>query len=271
MSDTQKKDGNSALILGVPISGKSKGQLLTEIESLIDKDGNFEHKSAAGVSSICLIFTPNPEILVLSARDNSFKHILERADINIPDGVGIVIASMILRLFGKAKSGQTISTSLTGTDLSHDLIMLAAQKGQKVFYLGGMPGVAEEAGRMLEREAKESGEPFSPNFAWATGRPEDDNIVEVINAFEPDLLFVALGQGKQERWLMEHRDILKVKVGMVVGGAIDFWSGRVRRAPLLMRKLGLEWLFRLIVEPWRWRRQLKLFEFGWLVLRDALS
>jgi N-acetylglucosaminyldiphosphoundecaprenol N-acetyl-beta-D-mannosaminyltransferase len=271
MQSTSKKDGQRAQIFGVPISGSSRGQVLKMVEGWIDGKESREAKNDGVSEQIRLIFTPNTEILTLATHDRGFCDVLRQADINIPDGVGLVAAYRILKWFGKWESDQTISTSLPGVDVAHDIVMEAIEKGWKVFILGGRPGIAEKAAQMLESEARNAGKIVDSRFAWMVGRPEDADVLNKINEFKPDVLLVALGQGKQERWLVNHRGEVRAKVGMVIGGAIDFWSGKVSRAPLWVRRWGLEWLYRLIQEPWRWRRQLSLIEFGWLVFGQAFG
>lgn len=276
---TDEKARQSAQILGIPIFSRSRAELLREVTGWVEE----KIADSAGKrlqARMKLVFTPNPEILVEASGDREFGEVLKGADINIPDGVGVKLAGGVV--------GQTISAVLPGTDIAHDLVLEAAKRGWRVYFLGARPGVAQRAAQMLEIEAREAGFEVHSQFAWEadagpsfargfgryglglkTGRSTEEAIRK-INKFRPDLLLVAFGQGKQERWLMANRGRLKARVGMVVGGAFDFWSGRAKRAPGWVRGLGFEWLYRLLREPWRWRRQLRLLEFGWLVLMQKM-
>lgn len=170
--------------------------------------------------------TPNPEMIVAAQKDSEFKRILNAADLAIPDGVGLRLADGHLR-------------RLAGADLMLALI----KKGYKTLLVGGKPGVAQAAAKKL----------------GVMGMTEPD--VVKINKIKPDLLFVALGHGKQEKWIDKNLKKLKVKVAMGVGGALDYVAKPWLRAPFLIQALGLEWLWRLIIQPWRIKRQLALLEF----------
>ena len=177
------------------------------------------------------ITTPNPEMIVAAQKDNEFRRILNAADLAIPDGVGLRLADGRLR-------------RLAGADLMLKLI----KKGYKTLLVGGQPGVAQIAAKKL----------------GVMGMTEPDMVK--INKLKPQLLFVALGHGKQEKWIDKNLKKLKVKVAMGVGGALDYVAKPWLRAPKLLQLLGLEWLWRLIVQPWRIKRQLALFKFIYLVL-----
>ncbi|MBI4708873.1 MAG: WecB/TagA/CpsF family glycosyltransferase [Candidatus Portnoybacteria bacterium] len=198
------------------------------------------------------IVTVNPEILVLAQKDKEFKEILNKADLSVADGIGIVWASRFL--------GEAIKERIAGVDLIEKLILrlrslrLRSGYNAKVFLLGGRGGVAEKiAGEWLE----------------VVGFTEDiDSAVSLINQCQPDILFMALGAPRQEKWIAQNlKNLPSVKVAMGVGGAFNMLSGRINRAPKFMRKVGLEWLWRLILEP---RRIGRIFNavivFPWLVI-----
>lgn len=260
--NTTKIDGYNATILGIPIFSSPRDVVLKTITGWVE--------GKTPKSGVSLVFTPNSEMLVEAKKDKDFENVLKQADMNIPDGVGLVIASRILDQNISASQPSRL-VNLAGTDLGKDLFMMAVQRGWRVYLLGARERIAQKAGEALEITARESGKEVNPRFAWKAGRPEDVDAVKEINEFKPDLLFVALGHKKQESWLLAHKDILSAKVGFGIGGAFDFWSGTIKRAPEWIRKLGFEWLYRLIQEPWRWRRQLRLFEFGWLVFKARLG
>jgi len=184
------------------------------------------------------ITTPNPEMIVAAQKDPAFKRILNAADLAIPDGAGLRLADGRLR-------------RLAGADLMLALI----KKGHKTLLCGSKPGVAQTAAKKLA----------DPERSRRVVGITDPNLSK-INKIKPDLLFVALGHGKQEKWIDKNLPKLKVKVAMGVGGSLDYIAKPWLRAPQVLQTLGLEWLWRLILQPWRIKRQLSLLEFVYLVL-----
>jgi N-acetylglucosaminyldiphosphoundecaprenol N-acetyl-beta-D-mannosaminyltransferase len=221
-------------ILGVEIDDLSAGEAMDLAAARL----------AAGKKTF--IATPNPEMVILAQKDGEFKNILNGADIKIPDGTGLAVGAKILK--------QALKNRVTGTDLMEGLCALSAELGYKVYLLGAQNGVAKEAAKRLNTKFVQ----LKIVGAEYGGRMDEwDNrvIIEHINAVAPDILFVALGHGKQERWIFQNLEKLpSVKLAMGVGGAFDFFAGRIRRAPRWMRTLGLEWLWRLICEPKRYKR-----------------
>ncbi len=205
------------------------------------------------------IATPNPEILVLAEKDRVFREILGRADIKIPDGAGLKLGAKIL--------GQELKNRVTGTDLMEKLCVVSAERGYKVYLLGAQNGVAREAAGALNKKCVQL-KIVGAEHGGTMDEWDNRVIIEHINAVAPDMLFVALGHGKQERWIVENFEkLLSVKLAMGVGGAFDFFAGRVKRAPRWMRALGLEWLWRLIREPKRYKRILTaVIIFPWYCL-----
>lgn len=186
------------------------------------------------------IVTPNPEIIMMAQQDQELKSIINNADLIIPDGIG-------LKLF------TDIVMTTPGIDLLEELIKLAANQGLTIGFLGGRDQVAKKAAECLLRKYPK----LKVTFAQSGGKVDK----------HCDLLFVALGAPKQEKWIANNLPKLSVKVAMAVGGSLDYISGRVPRAPRLIRSIGLEWLFRLIIEPWRIKRQLALVKYLLLMLR----
>lgn len=177
------------------------------------------------------IVTPNPEFIMTAQKDLEFKKILNDADLSIPDGAG-------LKLSGKIKN------TVPGVDLMEKLVDKSRDWAVTIGLLGGRDGVANETFECLQKKYPS---------------------IKIDNA-SPDLLFVALGAPKQEKWIAENLPKLPIKVAMGVGGSFDYISGKVPRAPKWLRSLGLEWLFRLVIQPWRIKRQLRLLKYLWLVL-----
>jgi len=172
------------------------------------------------------IVTPNPEMVMLAQKDEEFRKFLNQADLSICDGSGLRLKDKRLQI-------------IKGTDLMLELI----KHGHKTLLVGGAPGVAQKAAEKL----------------GVVGISEPD--IKAINRIKPDLLFVALGQVKQEKWIVKNLPKLKVKVAMGVGGALDQIVRPWLRAPKFLQILGLEWLYRLILQPWRLKRQLALLKF----------
>lgn len=203
------------------------------------------------------VVTLNPELLYRARNEPRLREILEGADLVTADGVGI--------LWAARRAGRRLPERVTGIDLMMALVRRAAASGWRVFLLGAAPGVAAEAARRLQE--------LYPNLAiagWEHGfwRPEEEpRVVAAVKRARPQLLFVALGAPRQEEWIARHLPALGPVVAVGVGGSFDVLAGRVRRAPALLRRLNLEWLGRLVMQPRRWRRMLVLPKFAWLVLR----
>lgn len=250
-----KKLGNSVKILGVRLNSTSSSQLLKEVIIRIKSD------------SKTFIVTPNSEFLTFAQHNPWFKQVLNSAEAAIPDGIGLIWAGKFL--------GSPIEERIHGTDFMEELCSAAAKEGLTVYFLGGRPGVAQRALESLQGR-------YLGLKGWAEeGPPEikiksskfkiDQKWVEKINQHAPDLLFVGLGMGKQEKFIYDNWKDLKVKLAIGVGGAFDYFSGRVPRAPVCLRKIGLEWFYRLLRQPWRVRRQLALLKFIGLVLKEKVS
>ena len=220
-------------------------------------------KSGKGLKTVV---TPNPEQMVRAWRDQSFLACLQEADLRLPDGSGIVWAS------------KQCLERIAGVDVVQGLIDQKSIKGSKVVIIGGFnyqngqetiyPGVSR-----LKLGSDKS------ELYWCQGyqniakasENEEKAVKKFIGDYKPHIVLVALGAPWQEKWLMEHRAFLakcNVRLAMVVGGAFDFLTGKVKRAPKKWQKWRLEWLWRLCQEPWRWRRQLALIEFVWRVKWD---
>ena len=219
------------------------------------------------------VFTPNTEQLVQTTESVSFLKALNAADITIPDSVGLVTADWWrAALTGKAWA---IRERVAGVDLAENLLLTAAQQGWKVVLVGGMDHTAQTASEHLKKRISglqvwsvEAGKIEVGSLpAQAGWKLEDGKLLTSINEIKPDILFVGFGAPKQENWVLRHKGELNAQVVMVVGGAIDMWAGNVKRAPQPVRRLGLEWGWRLAQEPWRLTRQLRLIKFIGKALR----
>jgi N-acetylglucosaminyldiphosphoundecaprenol N-acetyl-beta-D-mannosaminyltransferase len=201
-----------------------------------------------------LVATPNPELIVAAQNDAALKEILNNAALRVPDGVSMVVVSRIL--------GTPLRERVSGIDLLLRLAAVSAVKGYKLFLAGSAPGVAEEAAKKLIDRFL--GLKIVGTYHGYFGGDDSELIKKVLHS-EPDILFCGFGGGRQEKWLNHHLAELKV-VGMGVGGSFDVISGRKKRAPAWTQTLYIEWLYRLVTEPQRWRRQLALPQFLYLTL-----
>ena len=221
--------------------------------------------------------TPNPEIVMLARGDTVLSSILNSAEFSLPDGVGLIWASRwqaMWNSFAGPAGSFPITSRVSGVDIMEKLVELASKRGWKVFLLGGKDDVAEAATKKLISKYPKLRVQFAPGpIMNLDGVPVNEAevkkeqwVIARINEFMPHLLFVGLGFPKQEKWSARNKEKLKANGIMVVGGSFDFISGRVPRAPKFMREVGLEWLFRLVIQPWRIKRQMALPKFIWAVL-----
>ena len=217
------------------------------------------------------IATVNPEFVMGAEKDKDFKEILtSKTSLNVIDGIGLVWAREVEKGNNWFKVGMEVlrgehkNQIASGADLILDLAKMAQEKGKKIFLLGGFGNRAEKTADFLRGkfglEAKQ--------IAWSEGEPnvENEEVIEKINKFKPDILLVAYGMKKQEFWIRDNLKKLDVGLVMGVGRSFDYYSGELKRAPEGLRKMGGEWLYSLIKEPKRWRRQLALPKFVWKVL-----
>jgi N-acetylglucosaminyldiphosphoundecaprenol N-acetyl-beta-D-mannosaminyltransferase len=206
------------------------------------------------------VATVNPEFVMHARRDREFREILRDASLRTADGVGLMIAARIL--------GHPLPGRVAGVELVQALAAAAAGRGDRVFLLGAAPGVAEAAAARLVASAP--GLKVSGTFAGDATEAGDADSLARIRAAEPDILLVAYGAPAQERWARRNLEVSGASVAIGVGGTFDYLAGRVRRAPAPIRRMGLEWLFRLARQPWRASRMTALPAFLGLVLRQRL-
>ncbi|MDX9892987.1 MAG: WecB/TagA/CpsF family glycosyltransferase [Patescibacteria group bacterium] len=240
-------------ILGVQIDNLSPQEVLEQVNHFLHS--NDQH----------YLVTPNPEFIVATNQDHEFKEILNYADIAVADGVGLIKIAKLL--------GQRLQR-VTGVDLVWLISELAEQQNCSVYLLGAAETVAAQTATVLKENlpnlivagAESGGDITDP-------KEIDHELIERINDSQAAILFVALGQIKQEKWIFYHLDQLpNIKVAVGIGGAFDYISGNVLRAPKILRNLGLEWLFRLILQPQRYKRIFTATViFPWLVLIDQIK
>ena len=232
-------------MLGVRVDCVDMGSALERIEAMVDEGGHH------------LVATVNPEFVMLAQRDPEFARILDSAALCLPDGSGVVWAAR--------RQGCTMPGPVTGVDLIPQLAELCAHRGWRLFLLGAGPGVAAELAGRLKVELPDLDVELYEGSAEATA---DDETVGRVADFRPHVLLVAFGAPKQELWIDRAGRRLQVPVAIGVGGAFDYLTGRVSRAPAWMRRAGLEWMFRLGRQPWRVRRMAVLPVFAARVLRE---
>ena len=209
-----------------------------------------------GARHVC---TVNPEFIMIAQGDPIFCNILKRAALCLPDGVGLLWASRRL--------GAPLPERVTGSDGLPLIARHAAQHGWKLYLLGAGEGIAERAAAVLRgRHPKLV---VSGVYGGSPAEAEEDEIVSRINGSGADILLVAYGAPKQDKWIARNLPRLNVAMAMGVGGSLDFVAGVVPRAPQWMRARGLEWLYRLLRQPWRFRRMLRLPRFALAVLRQS--
>jgi len=208
------------------------------------------------------LVTPNPEIIVHAQSDPQFAKILNSADLSIPDGSSLIWASR-----GR------LATTVTGTDLMTQICQTASRQGWKIGLLGGTNDTVALTNRKLQK--------MLPNikivFAKSGGKVDNkgnlvsSQIIDQHKNIAIDILFVAFGFPKQEYWIAKNKDKFPSIVFIPVGGAFDYISGKVKRAPVALRKAGLEWLYRLITQPTRFPRQLRAAKFFYFALKEKIS
>lgn len=224
-------------IMGVDFDSLTLSEAVDLAETLIS-----EHRAA-------YVVTPNPEIVMTCWENTDAMEAVQNADLVLPDGVGVVYGAKIL--------GTPLKGKLPGIDFATELMRRMAKRCGRVYLLGAKPGVAEMAGERLTEQ-------FPGLIVCGTHDgyfQEDAPVVDEINALQPDLLLVCLGAPKQEIWMLRNRSALKVGLMAGLGGSLDVFAGTVKRAPAFFQKLGLEWFYRLIKEPWRFKRMMKLPKF----------
>lgn len=234
-------------ILGVPVDAITYDGWMNQIGKWVEADNGAHH--------VC---TVNPEFIIVARRDPIFFNILNRAAICVPDGVGLIWASRRL--------GAPLPERVTGSDGVPLIARHAAEKGWKMFFLGAGEGIAERAAGILKSQHPQL--IISGTYGGSPAEREEDEIVALINDSGVDILLVAFGAPQQDKWIARNLPRLNVAMAMGVGGSFDFIAGVVPRAPQWMRDRGLEWLYRLLRQPWRLLRMLRLPRFVIAVLRQ---
>ncbi len=234
------------LIYGTEYNNVTLGEAADMTDAFLSEAGNH------------MVVTPNAEIAYLAKNTKRLRDIINASELTVADGIGVVYASKIYRTPVKEK--------VAGVELGEEVIARAAKSGRGIFFLGGKPGVAELAAEKLSEKYR------GINFCGMHDGyfKDDDEIVRMINESGAEILFVCLGAPKQEYWMADNKDRLNVRLMLGLGGALDAYAGTVKRAPEIWIKLGLEWFYRLIKEPWRAKRMLALPKYMFAVIIDSL-
>lgn len=195
------------------------------------------------------VIAVNPEKFIASQSNETLKRLINHSTFQIPDGIGVILASRL--------KGGSIRSRITGVDFMQKLLQLANKEGYNVFFYGAKEEVVSKAVKTAEIT-----HPGIRIVGYENGYYDDeDALIKRMNDLKVDMLFVAMGSPKQELWIERNMSRLNVKVFQGVGGSFDVLAGHVKRAPAFYQRLGLEWLYRLLKEPKRWKRQLALPKF----------
>jgi N-acetylglucosaminyldiphosphoundecaprenol N-acetyl-beta-D-mannosaminyltransferase len=241
---------NTIKILDVPIDDLVMDEAVKKIGSFLNEE------------KVHTVFTPNPEILMLANQNRDFKEVLVKADLVVPDGIGVVIASRIL----KTKS---LKERVAGYDLVQNTMKEGVKRGYRYYFLGAKPGVAKKAAENMRVE-----HPGIEIVGIRDGyfkEEEIPSIIEEINESKANILLVALGAPRQEAFIEKYKgQFSTVRVAIGVGGSLDGMAGIVKRAPKIYQNLGLEWFYRLVRQPTRFKRMLILPQFLLKILLERI-
>jgi N-acetylglucosaminyldiphosphoundecaprenol N-acetyl-beta-D-mannosaminyltransferase len=265
-------------ILGVRFDNLTKGEAASAIAAAAKGDGKR------------YIVKPYSEFMPRAAGDADVRRILNGADLCLPDGIGILWAAHYLSLNGPGARAllqlplsllsivlrpsalrRPIREPMAGVDLTWEMLAELERADASVFLLGGSEEEVQAAVRRIEERQPGLKVAGARNGYFSTNGEANDSVVAEVNAARADALLVAMGFPRQERWIVDNLDRLEVNVAVAEGGSFSFIGGTVSRAPGWMRRAGLEWLYRLGRQPWRFKRQMALPRFVWLVVRERLA
>ncbi len=235
---------NSIHILGVRVDNVTYDEAVARVDSFLHEDSCHQ------------IATVNPEFVIIAQSNTEFMRTLNQCALNVPDGVGLLWASRRL--------GTPLRERVTGQEMVDRIAALAAKRGEPIFFLGAREGIAGRAAERLKEKCP--GLRIAGCYAGSPSVEENQRIVERINESKAKILFVAFGPPKQDFWIERNTPRLKAAVAMGVGGTFDTLAGIVPRAPWWMQRAGFEWTYRLFREPRRFKRQLAIPYFMWLVV-----
>ena len=288
---------NAVKMLGIKITNSSKKEILEEVQKYLDSGEKNSQKGTKKTIKPLVIATPNPEQVIFAQQNSHFRDLINRVDIAIPDGVGIVWASSILASKGQKNSVSVIEKTVPGIEFMQELVSFAVKRSINTALIGGRDKVALEAFECLAKKYPGLRAPNQNKFGTGYSLAEDGPDIQFANDelrmpkdkdyfkklahriadAKIQLVFVGLGAPKQEFFIEKLVQELSMinnqlpTVFMSVGGSFDVISGKFSRAPSWVRSIGFEWLWRLALEPWRIKRQFALLQFIFLVLKERLS
>ncbi|TDF97533.1 WecB/TagA/CpsF family glycosyltransferase [Paenibacillus piri] len=233
-------------IMGVPFSKLNLQQTLEKLANRIDKqdDGLFH------------LITANPEIVMMAGQDDELKSIIGRAGMITADGIGVVMAAKW--------QGEPLEERVTGFDIFTGLLKSGNEKGYSVYLLGADEETNRKSAEVIAKQYP--GVRIVGRQNGFFGKDEEAGVVAAIREAKPDILVVAMGAPYSEKWIYRYKSELQAKIAFGIGGSLDVLAGKVKRAPVIWQNLHLEWLYRLLAQPSRWRRQLVLPKFALRVL-----
>ena len=235
-------------ILDISITSIRKETLLQQIDNHFrEQNGNL------------FIVTANPEIIITAKKTPSYKDVLATADYILPDGIGVMIAAKIL--------GTPLQQKLPGFELMHDFLSYANTHDKSVYFYGAKPGVAEQA---ADNAVAQYNELNVAGFMDGYTK-KGTEVANEIAATNPDFVFVAMGAPLQELWISKFKDLFPTSVLIGVGGSLDVLSGSVKRAPKFWTSNNIEWLYRLVTQPTRAKRMLKIPLFLLHVMKEKIT
>ncbi|MFP4697079.1 MAG: WecB/TagA/CpsF family glycosyltransferase [Eubacteriales bacterium] len=235
-------------ILNVYFHKVSMKEAVNKVINILDNENNNSK----------MVFTPNPEIVMIAQKQKRLIDVLNNGDLVVPDGIGIVKAAKLLN--------NPVPERVAGYDLVQGVFEKISKTNKTVYFFGAAPGIVDSAKKIME--TKYPGLKIVGTVDGYFDKQREEQIVEDINKVKPDLLLVGLGAPKQEYWIYNNRSRLKVKLCIGVGGSFDVMSGNIKRAPKWMIKLNLEWFYRLIKQPTRIKRMIQLPLFIFKVKRS---
>ncbi|MDF2961241.1 MAG: glycosyl transferase, WecB/TagA/CpsF family protein [Paenibacillus sp.] len=233
-------------IMGVPFSKLNLQQTLKSLTDQLDKQDN----------KLFHLITANPEIVMVAKQDELLRTIIDQAGMITPDGIGVVLASKW--------QGEPLEERVTGFDIFLGLLKAGNEKGYSLYLLGADEETNRKSSEIIAQQY-----PGVRVVGRQNGFFEKDKeaaVVSAIRAAKPDILVVAMGAPFSEKWIFKYKKELQAKVAFGVGGSLDVLAGKVKRAPVVWQNLHLEWLYRLLSQPSRWRRQLVLPKFALKIL-----
>lgn len=236
-------------ILSVKICSSSKKDILSVIQKRIQ----------SGKRTV--IFTPNSQILLNAQKSKTHLARLNSSTINLPDGVGVIIASRLM--------GGSVKKRISGIELAEALLALAEKKRYRVFLLGAKKGVAKKAKIKLKKRFPKLNICGTQHGYFDKSGKENQKAIDLISSSHPDMLFVCFGSPMQEEWITQNKyRLTSVKLFIGLGGSLDVWSGEIKRAPIPLQALGLEWLYRTVKEPKRARIFIDIPRFLFKALKE---